>query len=49
MDKWIYLAVAIISEVTGTAALKSAEGFTKLWPSCRVVLVLNLFSKSSAH
>jgi small multidrug resistance pump len=38
MQKWIYLIVAIISEVAGTSALKSAEGFTKFWPSCIVVL-----------
>ena len=37
MQKWIYLTVAIISEVAATSALKSAEGFTKLWPSCIVV------------
>ncbi|ANA39615.1 MULTISPECIES: DMT family transporter [Geobacter] len=37
MHKWLYLLVAIISEVAGTSALKSAEGFTRLWPSCVVV------------
>jgi len=38
MQKWLYLVVAIISEVAGTSALKSAEGFTRLVPSCVVVL-----------
>jgi len=38
MNKWVYLAIAIVSEVAGTSALKSAEGFTKLWPSCIVVM-----------
>jgi len=38
MQKWIYLVVAIISEVAATSALKSSEGFTKLWPSCIVVI-----------
>ncbi|BEH09238.1 MULTISPECIES: DMT family transporter [Geobacter] len=38
MHKWLYLLVAIISEVAGTSALKSAEGFTRLWPSCVVVV-----------
>lgn len=38
MQKWLYLIVAIISEVVGTSALKSAEGFTRLVPSCVVVL-----------
>lgn len=37
MQKWLFLFVAIISEVTATSALKSAAGFTKLWPSCVVV------------
>lgn len=36
--KWIYLLVAIIAEVIGTSALKSAEGFTKLVPSLIVIL-----------
>jgi len=30
---WAYLAVAIVSEVIATSALKSAAGFTRLWPS----------------
>ncbi|HML80062.1 DMT family transporter [Geobacter sulfurreducens] len=38
MHKWLYLLVAIISEVAGTSALKSAEGFTRFWPSCVVVV-----------
>jgi len=35
---WIYLAVAIVSEVIATSALKSSEGFTKLYPSIVVVI-----------
>jgi small multidrug resistance pump len=35
---YLYLAIAIISEVVGTAALKASEEFTKLWPSL-IVLV----------
>lgn len=31
------LAVAILCEVVATAALKSSEGFTRLWPSLLVV------------
>ena len=38
MSKWIFLILAIISEVIGTSFLKSTEGFTKLWPSV-IVLV----------
>jgi len=37
MNKWVYLVIAIVSEVAGTSALKSAEGFTKFWPSCIVI------------
>jgi len=36
--KWIFLLIAIIAEVIGTSALKSAEGFTKLIPSAIVVI-----------
>ncbi|MDP4547810.1 MULTISPECIES: SMR family transporter [unclassified Marinobacter] len=35
---YVYLALAIIAEVAGTAALKSSEGFTNLIPSIIVVL-----------
>jgi small multidrug resistance pump len=38
MSKWIFLILAIISEVFATSFLKSTEGFTKLWPSI-IVLV----------
>ena len=35
---WLFLAVAIISEVIATSALKSAEGFTRLAPSLIVII-----------
>lgn len=38
MQHWIYLAIAIISEVIATSFLKSAEGFTRFWPSLMVVV-----------
>ena len=38
MNKWIYLTLAIFSEVMATASLKSTEGFTKLWPSVLVLI-----------
>jgi small multidrug resistance pump len=38
MQKWLYLSVAIISEVVATSALKSAAGFTKLGPSAIVAV-----------
>ena len=38
MSNWIYLILAIISDVIATSSLKSTEGFTKLWPSIIVLL-----------
>ena len=38
MKSWLFLAVAIIGEVTATSALKSSDGFTKLAPSAVVVV-----------
>ena len=35
---WLYLAIAILSEVIGTTALKSSNGFTRLVPSTLVAL-----------
>ncbi len=35
---WIYLAIAIVSEVVATSALKAAEGFTQWAPSLLVVI-----------
>ena len=40
---WVYLGIAIVSEVIGTSALKSSESFTRLYPSL-VVLVGYLLS-----
>lgn len=37
MQQWVFLAVAIVSEVIGTSALKSADGFTRFVPSCIVI------------
>ena len=36
--QWIYLAIAIVSEVVATSALKAAEGFTRFVPSVLVVV-----------
>ena len=38
MNKWMFLVLAIISEVIATTSLKSTEGFTKLVPSIIVVV-----------
>lgn len=35
---WLYLTIAIVSEVVATSALKSAEGFTRWGPSLLVVI-----------
>ena len=37
MSNWIFLILAIFSEVIGTSFLKSTEGFTKFWPSVIVL------------
>jgi small multidrug resistance pump len=37
MRSYLYLAVAIASEVTGTAALKYSDGFSELVPTAVVV------------
>lgn len=34
---WIYLGVAILSEVAATSALKATDGFTRFFPSLLVV------------
>lgn len=34
---WLYLGIAIIAEIAATSALKSADGFTRLWPSLLVI------------
>jgi small multidrug resistance pump len=35
---YLYLSIAIIAEVIATSALKSSEGFTRLWPSVIVTI-----------
>ncbi len=39
---WLYLAIAIVSEVVATSALKAAEGFTRPVPSILVVVGYSL-------
>ncbi|MFI5958234.1 DMT family transporter [Cryptosporangium sp. NPDC051539] len=38
MGVWVWLASAIVAEVTATSALKASHGFTVLWASIVVVL-----------
>ena len=40
--KWIYLLVAIITEVIATSALKESEGFSKTLPSVVVIVGYSL-------
>lgn len=35
---WIHLAIAILSEVVATTALKASAGFSRFWPSVLVVV-----------
>lgn len=35
---WLYLVIAIVTEVIGTTALKATEGFTKVVPSLIVAV-----------
>ncbi len=37
MKQWLFLSIAIVSEVVATSALKASNGFTQLWPSLIVV------------
>ncbi|HET8704753.1 MAG TPA: multidrug efflux SMR transporter [Pseudomonadales bacterium] len=36
--QWLYLAIAIVSEVIATSAVKSSDNFTHLLPSILVVI-----------
>lgn len=38
MKNWLFLSIAIVSEVIATTALKSSEGFTRFLPSLIVVI-----------
>jgi small multidrug resistance pump len=38
MQHWIFLGVAIVSEVVATSALKASDGFSRLWPTLIVVI-----------
>lgn len=38
MKQWMFLFIAIVSEVIATSALKATDDFTRLWPSVIVVV-----------
>tara|TARA_B100000902_G_scaffold86356_2_gene90528 strand:- start:4907 stop:5236 length:330 start_codon:yes stop_codon:yes gene_type:complete len=40
--KWIYLIIAIITEVIATSALKESQGFSKIFPSVVVIVGYSL-------
>ena len=37
MTHWLFLSVAILSEVVATSALKASDGFSRPWPSFVVI------------
>lgn len=50
MNAWVYLGLAIVSEVIGTSFLKSSEGFSKVLPTVLALAAygLALFALSQA-
>jgi small multidrug resistance pump len=38
VNGWVFLLIAIVSEVIGSTGLKASQGFTKLLPSAVVVI-----------
>lgn len=38
VKNWLFLLLAIVSEVVATSALKASNGFSRLWPSVLVVV-----------
>ena len=49
MSGYMYLAIAILSEVIATSALKSSDGFTKFGPSLVVILGSDTESHFTAY
>ena len=50
LKAWVFLGVAIVSEVFGTTFLKQSEGFSRLWPTVAALAGYGvaLFSLSQA-
>jgi len=38
VKNWVFLLLAIVCETIATSALKSSDGFSRLWPSLLVVI-----------
>ena len=36
--KWIYLGIAIVSEVAASSALRASDGFTRVWPTLALIV-----------
>ena len=49
MRGYLFLSLAILFEVIGTTALKSSQGFTRLWPSVLVIGSYSLAFYSLSH
>lgn len=49
MKAYLFLAIAISSELFGTSMLKASNGFTKFWPSLGVLLGFGLLSMRFPH
>ncbi|MBY5931697.1 multidrug efflux SMR transporter [Tateyamaria omphalii] len=39
---WVYLGIAIVAEVCGSAALKASDGFTRFGPSALAIIGFGL-------
>ena len=36
--KWVYLGIAIVSEVAASSALRASDGFTRVWPTLALIV-----------
>lgn len=36
--KWVYLGLAIVSEVIASSALRASDGFTRVWPTLALLV-----------
>lgn len=49
MKGYLFLLIAILSEIFGTSMLKASEVFTKLWPSVAFIAGFSLAFFSLSH
>lgn len=38
IKNWMFLVIAILSEVVATSSLKASDGFSRLWPAVAVIV-----------